>query len=125
MCVRAIGPVAANDVAGTSPEPTSGEPKVLAEQRWLYMIEDNGGGASGFADLTLARELRHVLSRLGYEEPTPIQLAAKTAAFALPILQRILLEGEQTGVPLLPPLLEHEPGRGRVGPPSGHRAGSW
>ena len=108
------------------------------------MIEDNGGGASGFADLTLAPELRHVLSGLGYEEPTPIQLAAippllegrdlggqaatgtgKTAAFALPILQRILLEGEQTGVPLLPPLLEHEPGRGRVGPPSGHRAGSW
>ena len=78
------------------------------------MIEDNGGGASGFADLTLAPELCHVLSGLGYEEPTPIQLAAippllegrdlvgqaatgtgKTAAFALPILQRILTEGEQ------------------------------
>ena len=78
------------------------------------MIEDNGGGASGFADLTLAPELCHVLSGLGYEEPTPIQLAAippllegrdlvgqaatgtgKTAAFALPVLQRILLEGER------------------------------
>jgi ATP-dependent RNA helicase DeaD len=78
------------------------------------MIEDNGGGASGFADLTLAPELCHVLSDLGYEEPTPIQLAAipplleghdlvgqaatgtgKTAAFALPILQRILAEGPQ------------------------------
>ena len=78
------------------------------------MIEDNGGGASGFADLTLAPELCHVLSGLGYEEPTPIQLAAippllegrdlvgqaatgtgKTAAFALPILQRILTEGRQ------------------------------
>ena len=76
------------------------------------MIEDNGRGASGFADLTLAPELCHVLSDLGYEEPTPIQLAAipplleghdlvgqaatgtgKTAAFALPILQRILAEG--------------------------------
>src|ERR1700733_5479206 len=76
------------------------------------MIEDNGGGASGFADLTLAPELCHVLSGLGYEEPTPIQLAAippllegrdlvgqaatgtgETAAFALPILQRILAEG--------------------------------
>jgi len=75
------------------------------------MIEDNGGGASGFADLTLAPELCQVLSGLGYEEPTPIQLAAipplleghdlvgqaatgtgKTAAFALPILQRILGE---------------------------------
>src|ERR1700729_91018 len=82
--------------------------------RWLYMIEDNGWGASGFADLTLAPELCHVLSGLGYEEPTPIQLAAippllegrdlvgqaatgtgKTAAFALPILQRILTEGGQ------------------------------
>jgi ATP-dependent RNA helicase DeaD len=78
------------------------------------MIEDNGGGASGFADLALAPELCHVLSDLGYEEPTPIQLAAippllegrdlvgqaatgtgKTAAFALPVLQRILLEGER------------------------------
>jgi ATP-dependent RNA helicase DeaD len=76
------------------------------------MIEDHGGGASGFADLTLAPELCHVLSGLGYEEPTPIQLAAippllegrdvvgqaatgtgKTAAFALPVLQRILREG--------------------------------
>ena len=79
------------------------------------MIEDNGGGASSFADLTLAPELCHVLSGLGYEEPTPIQLAAippllegrdlvgqaatgtgKTAAFALPILQRILGEGGRT-----------------------------
>jgi ATP-dependent RNA helicase DeaD len=78
------------------------------------MIEDDGGGASGFADLTLAPELCNVLSGLGYEEPTPIQLAAippllegrdlvgqaatgtgKTAAFALPILQRILGEGER------------------------------
>jgi len=76
------------------------------------MIGDNGGGASGFADLTLAPELCHVLSGLGYEEPTPIQLSAippllegrdlvgqaatgtgKTAAFALPVLQRILREG--------------------------------
>src|SRR6201995_4406804 len=79
------------------------------------MIEDNGGGASGFADLTLAPELCHVLSGLGYEEPTPIQLAAlppllagralvgqaatgtgKTAAFALPIPQRILTEGQRS-----------------------------
>jgi ATP-dependent RNA helicase DeaD len=76
------------------------------------MIEDHGGGASGFAGLTLAPELCHVLSGLGYEEPTPIQLAAipplleghdlvgqaatgtgKTAAFALPVLQRFLREG--------------------------------
>ena len=79
------------------------------------MIEENGGGASGFADLTLAPELCRALSGLGYEEPTPIQWAAippllegrdlvgqaatgtgKTAAFALPVLQRILAEGGQT-----------------------------
>ncbi len=78
------------------------------------MIENIGGGASGFADLALAPELRHALSGLGYEEPTPIQRAAipplladrdlvgqaatgtgKTAAFALPVLQRLLREGGQ------------------------------
>jgi ATP-dependent RNA helicase DeaD len=76
---------------------------------------DNGGGASGFADLKLAPELCQALSGLGYEEPTPIQQAAipplldgrdlvgqaatgtgKTAAFALPVLQRLLVEGART-----------------------------
>src|ERR1700678_566626 len=82
------------------------------------MIEDNGPGASGFADLTLAPELCQVLSGLGCEEPPPIQLAAippllegrdlvgqaatgtgKTAAFALPVLQRIL-GGDRQAEPL-------------------------
>jgi ATP-dependent RNA helicase DeaD len=72
------------------------------------IVEDAGG----FADLALAPELLHALSGLGYEEPTPIQRAAippllegrdlvgqaatgtgKTAAFALPALQRVLREG--------------------------------
>src|SRR5712671_6412656 len=72
------------------------------------MSEDNGEGAGGFADLTLAPELCHALTGLGYEEPTPIQRATippllsgrdlvgqaatgtgKTAAFALPLLQRL------------------------------------
>ena len=72
------------------------------------IVEDAGG----FADLALAPELLHALSGLGYEEPTPIQQAAipplldgrdlvgqaatgtgKTAAFALPVLQRVLSEG--------------------------------
>jgi ATP-dependent RNA helicase DeaD len=85
------------------------------EQGSSFMIEENGGGASGFADLMLAPELCHALSGLGYEEPTPIQRAAipplldgrdlvgqaatgtgKTAAFALPVLQRILAEGGRT-----------------------------
>jgi ATP-dependent RNA helicase DeaD len=88
--------------------------EAVCEQGGFYVSEDNGGGASGFADLTLAPELCHVLSGLGYEEPTPIQLAAippllegrdlvgqaatgtgKTAAFALPILQRMLRAGER------------------------------
>jgi ATP-dependent RNA helicase DeaD len=76
------------------------------------MIGNIVEGAGGFADLALAPELRQALSGLGYEEPTPIQRAAippllegrdlvgqaatgtgKTAAFALPVLQRILREG--------------------------------
>ena len=78
------------------------------------MTGDDYAGASGFADLALAPELCRALSGLGYEEPTPIQRAAippllegrdlvgqaatgtgKTAAFALPILQRILADGER------------------------------
>jgi ATP-dependent RNA helicase DeaD len=68
--------------------------------------EAEAGGT--FADLGLRPELLEVLVRLGYEEPTPIQREAvppvlagrdllgqaatgtgKTAAFALPILQRL------------------------------------
>ncbi|GAA4223922.1 ATP-dependent RNA helicase DeaD [Streptosporangium album] len=68
---------------------------------------------SSFADLALRPELLNALSRLGYEEPTPIQREAipplmegrdllgqaatgtgKTAAFALPVLQRMTPDGE-------------------------------
>jgi ATP-dependent RNA helicase DeaD len=80
------------------------------------MTGENGGDASGFAGLMLAPELCHALTGLGYEEPTPIQQAAippllerrdlvgqaatgtgKTAAFALPVLQRVLARGVQAG----------------------------
>src|SRR5215218_4831776 len=63
--------------------------------------------STGFADLALRPELLNALTALGYEEPTPIQREAipplldgrdllgqaatgtgKTAAFALPLLQR-------------------------------------
>ena len=66
---------------------------------------------ASFADLGLLPELQHALTGLGYEEPTPIQREAipplltgrdllgqaatgtgKTAAFALPILQRLPLD---------------------------------
>src|ERR1700678_4348632 len=96
-------------------ETSVGVVNVLVEQDGSFMTEINGGEATGFADLGLAPELCRALSGLGYEEPTPVQLAAippllegrdlvgqaatgtgKTAAFALPILQRILAEGGQT-----------------------------
>ncbi len=67
---------------------------------------------AGFADLALRPELLRALSDLGYEEPTPIQGEAippllqrrdllgqaatgtgKTAAFALPVLQRLPEQG--------------------------------
>ena len=83
------------------------------------MTVGNGESTNGFADLTLAAELCQALSGLGYEEPTPIQQAAippllagrdlvgqaatgtgKTAAFALPVLQRILGEGGRRPEPL-------------------------
>ncbi len=72
--------------------------------------EDEAVGPS-FADLDLAPELRRVLDELGYVIPTPIQVEAitpliggrdligqaatgtgKTAAFALPMLQRLARE---------------------------------
>jgi ATP-dependent RNA helicase DeaD len=85
----------------------------------FFMTVGNGETSSGFADLTLAPELCQALSGLGYEEPTPIQQAAippllagrdlvgqaatgtgKTAAFALPLLQRIRAAGGRGPAPL-------------------------
>jgi ATP-dependent RNA helicase DeaD len=78
-----------------------------------------GAVSPGFAALGLDQRLLQTLADLGYEEPTPIQLAAippllrgsdllaeaptgtgKTAAFALPILQRLAVrldEGRAAG----------------------------
>ncbi|MGI9120583.1 MAG: DEAD/DEAH box helicase [Acidimicrobiales bacterium] len=72
------------------------------------MTPDPADHTAAFADLALRPELLRALSELGYEEPTPIQREAvppllqgrdllgqaatgtgKTAAFALPMLQRI------------------------------------
>jgi len=76
--------------------------------------------ATGFADLGLRVELLDALNTLGYEEPTPIQRetiptivsgkdllgqaatgTGKTAAFALPILERLVPEAE------VEPVAEH------------------
>jgi ATP-dependent RNA helicase DeaD len=80
---------------------------------------DNGGPApdgAGFAALGLSPELVATLSALGYEEPTPIQQEAipaildgrdvlgqaatgtgKTAAFALPMIQRLSAKDRPRG----------------------------
>jgi ATP-dependent RNA helicase DeaD len=69
--------------------------------------------AASFADLALRPELQHALTSLGYEEPTPIQREAippllegrdllgqaatgtgKTAAFALPVLERLAKDSD-------------------------------
>jgi ATP-dependent RNA helicase DeaD len=79
------------------------------------MTPDAAGEPSGFADLGLRTELLDALTELGYEEPTPIQRESipsvlagrdllgqaatgtgKTAAFALPILERVV-DGDRDG----------------------------
>ncbi|MFI7607819.1 DEAD/DEAH box helicase [Micromonospora sp. NPDC049366] len=80
-----------------------------------HPTDDGTDEATGFAELGLRDELLGALSALGYEEPTPIQREAippllagqdllgqaatgtgKTAAFALPLLQRMPARGETT-----------------------------
>ena len=78
-----------------------------------------------FSDLALSEELLRALTDLGYEEPTPIQSetippllggadllgqaatgTGKTAAFALPLLQRITLGGPRPHALVLVPTRE-------------------
>jgi ATP-dependent RNA helicase DeaD len=88
------------------------------------MTQDVSVDTPTFAGLGLRPELLHALSGLGYEEPTPIQREAipplldghdllgqaatgtgKTAAFALPVLQRLPVDGrggEPTTLVLVP-----------------------
>jgi ATP-dependent RNA helicase DeaD len=80
------------------------------------MTPEESGEAISFADLALAPELVGALTALGYEEPTPIQREAippllegrdllgqaatgtgKTAAFALPLLERLQRSGATGG----------------------------
>jgi ATP-dependent RNA helicase RhlE len=76
----------------------------------------NGNGMPGFEDLGLHPELMRAIEALGFERPTPVQIEAippalegrdilgcamtgsgKTAAFVLPILQRILDDPRRGG----------------------------
>jgi ATP-dependent RNA helicase DeaD len=80
--------------------------------------EQTSEAAGGFSNLGLDGKLLEKLTELGYEEPTPIQREAipvlltgkdvlgqaatgtgKTAAFALPILQRIAGSGKDRAMP--------------------------
>ncbi|WP_438034883.1 DEAD/DEAH box helicase [Sorangium sp. So ce204] len=84
---------------------------------WGAPVETTPSSAS-FAALGIAPALLSVLAELGYEEPTPIQREAiphlltgrdllgqaatgtgKTAAFALPLLQRLEIGGEPPRLP--------------------------
>jgi ATP-dependent RNA helicase DeaD len=88
---------------------------------------------SGFTALDLDTRLLHTLAGLGYEEPTPIQIAAipplldgkdllaeaptgtgKTAAFALPVLNRLSIRLDELRV-------RGEPADGRGAPRSGEK----
>ena len=84
------------------------------------MPQKHAAAPAGFAALGLEPRLLSVLGELGYEEPTPIQRAAippllagrdllgqaatgtgKTAAFALPLLQRLQAAGRGRGTSAL------------------------
>src|SRR4051794_24393780 len=89
------------------------------------MIAISDAPLSGFAALDLDDALLGALSQLGYEEPTPIQREAippllqgrdvfgqaatgtgKTAAFALPLIQRLPTERSNVGALVLVPTRE-------------------
>ncbi len=101
----------------TAPRSTDGDPVATAEPA--------DPGTDGFATLELDARLLTTIAALGYEEPTPIQREAippllagrdllaeaptgtgKTAAFALPTLQRIPIgkagEGSTSALVLVP-----------------------
>jgi len=87
----------------------------MSEYLEIYSMTDKdpAGDGAGFASLGLDARLVEALTALGYEEPTPIQREAippllegkdlvgqaatgtgKTAAFALPLIQRLVARGE-------------------------------
>jgi ATP-dependent RNA helicase DeaD len=88
----------------------------LADERASHVPADAGASPDGFDGLELDSRLLRTIASLGYEEPTPIQREAippllagrdllaeaptgtgKTAAFALPTLQRIEVGSARDG----------------------------
>jgi ATP-dependent RNA helicase DeaD len=95
---------------------TSNESDGVTSNESDGVTSNESDGMTGFADLGLRPELLQALSGLGYEEPTPIQREAippllqgsdlvgqaatgtgKTAAFALPVLERMAGDGGKAG----------------------------
>src|SRR4051812_42536462 len=98
---------------------------VSAQSRSRSVISTVTAELGGFDDLELCPELLRALTDLGYEEPTPIQREAippllqgrdlfgqaatgtgKTAAFALPLIQRLPTERSSVGALVLVPTRE-------------------
>ncbi|MGC9664960.1 DEAD/DEAH box helicase [Planosporangium sp. 12N6] len=100
---------------GTAAEPAARATAAGTATAAAATVDLTTDGGTSFADLALRPELLRALAELGYEEPTPIQREAipavlegrdllgqaatgtgKTAAFALPVLQRMEPNGEGT-----------------------------
>jgi ATP-dependent RNA helicase DeaD len=98
----------AAELQDVEPETTEPEPAAEPEPVESFAPDDDPDRSATFADLGLRTELLGALDALGYEEPTPIQRESipplvdgydllgqaatgtgKTAAFALPILERL------------------------------------
>src|SRR3954469_23427803 len=109
------------DVTDETTTVEASEPNETTDNETVASAEANGENEdrTTFADLALRPELLKALTTLGYEEPTPIQREAippllegkdllgqaatgtgKTAAFALPVLQKLAGATRRTTAPL-------------------------
>src|SRR4051812_26313106 len=117
-----------SSVTGVIPRTRSSEqlpPRHVRRPLEVPMTAVSNRPAAGFADLGLDQALLSALDALGYEEPTPIQRetipsllegrdllgqaatgTGKTAAFALPLLQRLAPERSAVGALILVPTRE-------------------
>jgi ATP-dependent RNA helicase RhlE len=114
---KAVGPqriTRSPDISAKSPVRRSEQSEAMPLDRLI--IEKEAPQVNSFQDLPLVEPLHRALAEEGYAVPTPIQAQAiplllagrdllgiaqtgtgKTAAFALPILQRLAAAGDATG----------------------------
>ncbi len=124
VAVEVVADTAASDPAGVgvvveTVETNVGDVGESGEGAEVAEVVEVAEPESGFEKLGLRSELLAALTGLGYEEPTPIQQAAippmlagrdllgqaatgtgKTAAFALPTLQRLGTGGRRSDIPI-------------------------